>query len=416
MILTSLFIYLFLIIIRPQDFVGSVAGLPLVFFSMLFILVGWSFSSVDKKLVKTAQDQFVLFYYTMFVVSTLTLHWFQYMTTIFIDTGKLLLIYWFIVTTVNSTTLFRKVFWMVMLLISTIALMGVLQFHGYDITGQGMVWDRDAMRIRLTGIFDNPNDIAYTVLMIVPFGLGLFLQNKGKSLLRITGIGMVWLGIYCVLLTGSRGGLLSLVVALMVFLYYWYEKTSYRRVVFVMGVVVVLIAMSIQTRDYRSDESAMGRVEAWAVGWELMKEHPLIGVGKDQFREFNKRDTHSSYVRAASELGLPGLYAFIAILLFTIRNMNHLLKTTPRDEWRFYSIAIIAYLGGFAVASVFSTRTYDPVFMLLIALSSAICRITTRARAAGEADTYIVPLFNSQAFQLLIGILIALKLFMMQAW
>jgi hypothetical protein len=67
------------------------------------------------------------------------------------------------------------------------------------------------------------------------------------------------------------------------------------------------------------------------------------------------------------------------------------------------------------MGSVFSTRTYDPVFMLMIALSSAVCRINLRSGKHGEEE-YMVPLINRTNFLTMIAALISLKLFMMQAW
>lgn len=411
LMLFGLFIYLFLIIIRPQDFVSALEGLPLVYVSMSCILFAWFLSPVNKRLVKTAQDKYVLFLYITMILSTLTLHWIPQMIATFKDVMKMLLIYWFIVTIVDNEERFKKVIWMVVSLMAIVGLMGVMQAHGYDITGVGMLWDRDAWRIKLTGIFDNPNDIAYSVMLVTPFALGLILE--GNALTRCAGIAMFAIGAYCVFLTGSRGGQVAVVVTMVVFFYYWFEKPIIRRIFFLIGVVIVSVSLSVQARDYRSDKSAMGRVEAWAVAWELMKEHPLLGVGKDQFREFHKRDTHSSYARALGEMGIPGIYAFIAIISLAMRNMIFLLRHTPHGKERYYFSSIVGYLGGFLMGSIFSTRLYDPVFMLMIALSSAACRYKMRSYGEG---TFMVPLVNKVLVIRTFLVLVGLKLFMMQAW
>jgi len=411
MLLSGLFIYLFLIIIRPQDFVSALLGLPLVYVTMVCILFVWFFSSGDKRLIKTGQDKYVVFLYILMILSTLTLHWLPYMVSTFKETMKVFLIYWFIVTIVDNEERFKTVIWMVVSLMFLVAMMGVLQFHGYDITGVGLLYDRGNYRVRLTGIFDNPNDIAYSIMLVIPFALGLILD--GKIFERLVGIAIFSAGIYCEMLCGSRGGQVALVVSMVVFFYYWFEKPIVRRIFFILGIAIVTVSISIQAKDYRSDSSAMNRVDAWGVAWELMKQNPVLGVGKDQFRENHKRDTHSSYMRAASELGLPGIYAFIAIISLAMRNMIFLLRHTPHGKERYYFSSIVGYLGGFLMGSIFSTRLYDPVFMLMIALSSAACR--NKIRQYGEG-TFMVPLVNKVLVVRTFLVLIGLKLFMVQAW
>ena len=100
--------------------------------------------------------------------------------------------------------------------------MGVLQHHGYDITGAGMLWapDKGIWQIKGIGNFDNPNDLAYSVVLVVPFALGFLFRTK-VFLFRAASLFLLIISIYCIYLTRSRGGQVSLVASLGSWAYFW---------------------------------------------------------------------------------------------------------------------------------------------------------------------------------------------------
>lgn len=415
MLFSGLILFIFLIIIRPQDYVLFVRGLPLVFVVMGTVLAAWFLSPVDKRVLRTAQDKYMLLMFVMMVVSTVQVGWIQYLIGTFVETLKMALIYLFITTIVDTEERFRSISWIIMILMTLVAAMGVLQFYGYDIVGNGMYWasDKQAWQIRGAGNFDNPNDLAYSVVLVVPFALGAFL--RGDFIQKACSGVMLLVSTYCIYLTNSRGGQLALVFSLMVFLVFWVNSPKIKKLAVIVGVVVVLIAFSIETGDYRDDESSMGRVEAWVKGMNLLQQHPLLGVGKDQFREYHKRDTHNSYVRAGAELGLPGLFAFLGVILFSMRNFLLLLKSDEYSQNRHYIVGLFSFLGGYAVASIFSTRTYDIIFLTVVALSSALCRIAAK-ESQFEDGSFTVKMLNRSTVGLTIGVLLTWKFFLMQVW
>ncbi len=415
MLFFGLILFIFLIIIRPQDYVLFVRGLPLVFVVMGTVLAAWFLSPVDKRVLRTAQDKYILLMFVMMVVSTVQVGWIQYSIGTFVETLKMALIYLFITTLVDTEERFRSITWIIMTLMTIVAAMGVLQSYGYDIVGTGMIWAPDKLvwQIRGAGNFDNPNDLAYSVVLVVPFALGAFL--RGDFIQKACSVVMLLVSSYCIYLTNSRGGQLALVFSLMVFLVFWVNSPKIKKLAVIVGAVVVLIAFSIETGDYRDDESSMGRVEAWVKGMDLLQQHPLLGVGKDQFREYHKRDTHNSYVRAGAELGLPGLFAFLGIILFSMRNLLLLLKSDEYGQDRHYIVGLFSFLGGYAVASIFSTRTYDIIFLTVVALSSALCRIAAK-KSPFDESSFTVKMFNRSTVGVTIGVLLTWKIFLMQVW
>lgn len=419
MLIFGLIIFLFLILIRPQDFLPGLAGLPLVFVTMAILFLGWVIGQSPKKLFRTGQDKFVGLFLVAMVVSTISVHWLAYTAEIMVYSLKIGLIYYLVVTVVNDERKFTRLNVVLILLIAAVAGIGILQVCGWDITGVGMVWstDKSEWLIRGVGIFDNPNDLAYSVMIVVPFALGYFLETRSLP------AKMIWLlifgiSIYCIYLTRSRGGLIALIICLICWLYLWASSRFIRKVVIVIGIVGILVLVNTQAGRYRNDESSMGRVEAWAAGLGMVKEHPVIGMGKGQFIEHYERDSHSSFVRCLAELGMLGLYAWLgmvycsAIFLVRARRINRAYKL------RVYVIGFAAFLFAYLCASIFSTRTYDIVFIISLAMISALNRLLSSNESNGNVmkGEKRIGILNRNVALLTVGVVVALKLFLMQVW
>lgn len=422
MLFFGLLFFIFLIVIRPQDFVAGVKDTRLVFYTMGILIPAWILAPFEKKLFQSPQDRFVLMYYIWFVLSTLTLFWISYTIDTFTETLKLALIYFFTVTIVDSERRFKVATWTMVVMVSWVALMGVLQYYGTDWTGAGMMWadDKEVWQIRGIGFFDNPNDLAYSVILVVPFMLGLFFSTE-SFLVRAGAFSVLYLILYCVYLTHSRGGQLALGVTLLTWTYLWLTDPVWKKRIRIVVIVGIIIIFSVQTGGYRDDESAMGRIEAWVAGFAMMQSHPILGVGKGQFLEYHQRDAHNSYVRAGAELGVPGLYAFIGILFFSFISLRHAPSETLHQKWRLYHSSLGSFLASYAVGSIFSTRIYDAIFMVMVSLTGILGRLMTQeAREEGieELSVYLVErgVWNKQVFALTLMTIAIWKLFLIQVW
>lgn len=382
MLVTGLIIFLSLITIRPQDFLDGVQGERLVFYCMGTLLAMWIVSSVPKKLVCTIQDKFVSLFFIAFVVSTMSVGWISYSVSTFIGTFKLALIYFFIVTVIRNTSDLKKVTQALVFLLTIMAFTCVLEHFGIDVTGTGMVWasEKGVWQIKGVGIFDNPNDIAYSIVLVIPFYLSSSMSSNG--VLKVCSFVLLLLSLYAVYLTESRGGYLATFSCLACWALSYIENKSLRLMLIPVIFALLLCVFLLKTSGYRQDGSAMGRIDSWGAGMTMLRSHPIIGVGKGQFIEHHDLDSHNSFVRAGAELGLLGLYSFIGILLYSIKSLSRSADAVLGTN--IYRIGFLSYLAAFIVGSMFSTRTYDIIFLVAVALTSAMKRI---AAAEGKAST-----------------------------
>ena len=196
------------------------------------------------------------------------------------------------------------------------------------------------------------------------------------------------------------------------------DRKLFRTLAGVAAIVMIVAAIGVTAGDYRKDESSMDRIEAWAAGFDMLKSHPLIGVGKGQFEEYHNRDSHSSFIRCAAELGIIGLYVWLGVLYCSIISLLRLRKGSGPPEWKPYVIGYAVYIPAYLCASVFSTRTYDIIFILTLAMISASERLAFPV-VPGEVPARLpkpIKMFNKNVAIMTAGVLIVLKLFMLQVW
>jgi len=420
MLFLGVLVLIFLQIIRPQDFVPGLKGLSLVQYSMTFFLTVLLFSPIEKRPFQSPQDKFAGLFFVSIALSSLTLFWITNIVNITMYALRTAVMYYFVVIIVNDEEKFKKATWTAVVLMWFVGLMGILQYHGYDISGGGMTFapHKGVWQIRGIGMFDNPNDLAYSVVLVVPFALGLLFQTK-SFLIRIVALILFSTSIYCIYLTRSRGGQLALFTTLGSWMYLWINNPKWRRRMLFAGGVFLLLIFSVKTAGYREDASAMGRIESWAEGWQMIKSQPLVGVGKDQFIEHHNVDSHNSFVRAGAELGLFGLYAFVGMVYYAVITIFEIQRMPESRKWRPYYAGFGGFVVSYVIASLFSTRTYDLVFLITIALLGVLGRMALAGTDKVNSDGILFPdahLRNKYVFGLSTAVLIGWYLFLRQVW
>jgi O-antigen ligase len=168
------------------------------------------------------------------------------------------------------------------------------------------------LRLKGQGNINDPNDFAQLIACTIPL-IFIFWRPK-KSLLNlicvIVPVCMMLVGAF---LTHSRGGILALVAVLLV--------ATRRRIGTVPAVLLtgglLAGALALQFTGGRSISASAGqdRTALWGEGMELLKAHPLFGVGLNNMTDAVGQTAHNSVVVCAAELGLLGLY-FWALFLF----------------------------------------------------------------------------------------------------
>jgi len=252
-------------------------------------------------------------------------------------------------------------------------------------------------RLRGLGIINDPNDFAQLLVSVIPL---MFVFWRAKKLLF--NVACVILPV-CVLLiavftTHSRGALIALVAVALV--------AAWRRIGLVPALLLATalfgasVALQFAGGREISADSGADRTELWSESLQLLKSHPLFGVGAGRISDYLGLTAHNSVMVCAAELGLFGLFFWSMFLLSTMRDT--LLVASPGKTAEGGPIAaeqelfpksvtgaeiveksdinrmgrlLLLSLTGFLVAGIFLSRAFTTTFFVLGGMTEVVYQL-----------------------------------------
>jgi putative inorganic carbon (hco3(-)) transporter len=224
------------------------------------------------------------------------------------------------------------------------------------------------------GMFENPNDLATALDLLLPFAVALTLISKGRArLFYLVCAAVLAIG---VLFTLSRGGFLGLIAASGVLL--WKLGRS-RRLKTTLGVALICgILLAVMPGGYGARIATIFNTEQDQTGSaqlrsELMKRaasiaisRPIVGVGMGNFHIYSIREkrAHNAYLEIAAELGVMGLIAYLILILAPLRSLHRIerrtmgMRSKSEREMYWLSVSIQAAFIAYLVCSFFSSIQY----------------------------------------------------------
>ncbi len=211
---------------------------------------------------------------------------------------------------------------------------------------------------RVFASFANPNLYADYLILLIPLFLFLFLRSHRLPWVLASG-SVCTLALLSLILTGSRGGMLSLGLGLLYCLL-WLGFFLLRRDYPLEGVkmtqrgvrLIVLsllllpfwgyvsrpIVVRIGERRVQQIASSSFRLYTWRATLRMIKERPLTGTGVGSFPvTFPRfaiagytRHSHNTYLQTGAELGLPGLFALLGMTVWVTVGLVPRLKREQR--------------------------------------------------------------------------------------
>jgi probable O-glycosylation ligase (exosortase A-associated) len=232
------------------------------------------------------------------------------------------------------------------------------------------------------------NEIALALVMTIPLMRYLQLQ-AGRALVRHGLTAAMLLSAISAVGSQSRGALIA-ILAMAGFLWLKSRGKLLTGALIVAAAAVIAAVMpeswyermgTIQT--YEQDASAMGRIRAWEVAFNLAVDRPLVGGGFETFQapvyatyspvNAPSRDVHSIYFEVLGEHGFVGLALFLSLYGFawlTARKIVKLAKTEARlKPYGDLALMIQVSLVGYAAGGAFLGLAYfDLPYHLVSAL------------------------------------------------
>ncbi len=382
-------IYIGLIFIRPTELIEALSEVPVVSITAAFAapLFGWAVLQGRGRLFDMPQDRLLWVYWIAIVVSNLAGGWLGGGMLGVTSFAQVMFQYFLIRSAVHTIGQVRGAVVLLACYMLLHAVSGIQQWHtGYGFSGVEPLTMDGETRIRSVGIFNDPNDLALAMLIVIPF---LFVAGSEASMgkkLRALALAMAGPLLLAFFYTNSRGGMLGIATGLVVI--------ALRRfgarvgpIVIVAGLAGVAALGSSRMTDIDADEdSAQGRIQAWGEGLEMLKSQPLTGVGYDRFTEYHFLAAHNSFVQALAELGLFGGSVFIGMVFWYFESLRRVGRLEPvgRPPLRGWLTGFLAMGAGFFVAACFLSRQYNPVLFTVIALGACFAGSARDERAADD--------------------------------
>ncbi len=395
--------YLALIYVRPGEIVPALAGLPIVMTFSVIALVVIVATQLNRPwtLFQLPHDWALLWLSVAVVVSNLAWGWFGGSYRAALTFLPAIFTYFLMRLAITTPRQLQRVVRFVILLTLFQAVNGLVQFHtGIGLGGVETIEHRtdeveEELRIRGTGIFQDPNDLAMALLVVVPFLLTDVFAAAGSASRRTLAAAALVPIVLALLYTGSRGGMLGFVLILVLF--------SMRRYGQLAGATVALAAIVLTTTlggatriaeiDHR-EASAQGRVQAWSIGLGLFKDHPVFGVGFGRFTEFHDLVAHNSFVHILAELGLLGVLPAVAAVYWFfkgLRAVSAARRPWTRDESLGRDLVLVG--AGFFTSALFLSRQYVPITYLVLGLGASQAALARPSvRSTGRDRAWIVVL------------------------
>ena len=309
--------------------------------------------------------------------------------------SKIILFYYVTVSLVDTRARFRLMVLVVAVSLAYLGFWGNWQWYvegvGGGPTGElaGPGWEVNAS-------FADRNVFAYMLAIGIPFAFFVFLVERA-AWIRWPMLACLPLLMNAVMLTFGRAAFIAMGVGAT------WSVLRLRRVALIVGCGVLgailiyrlagsdVVSRVLTIPDYEQDTSATGRLEAWKAGFQMMQDHPLVGVGPDNFGRYSSlynprvREglvAHNEFIQTAAESGILAGLILLAILAVAFHNLYRVRRATSpagKTKWAYYYAAMIeSSLVCYVISAMFVSLPYFELFFLLLGLTLCLRRIVER--------------------------------------
>lgn len=244
----------------------------------------------------------------------------------------------------------------------------------------------------------DPNYFTASVLLGIPLAL-VFARELPVRWQRIGFGGALAIILIAIALAASRGGLLGLVAGMG---YLAYRQRQLLRWTLVGALLLPLMLLwptspleRLMHPSVSDLKAADTRLALWHAGANMIRQHPLTGIGLGNFKYEVQRYAaggrnldhiaHNAYIEIAAEMGLPALLVYLLILYQSWRSLQLAALRDDLPPWMPAAArGLQAGLLSFAVSQCFLSAQYTKMLWLVIALSAclpSLCRIAAQDQA-----------------------------------
>lgn len=372
--------------VRPEDWIPGLGYLPLAKISTVLALLAllMSVARSKRRFVDLPREAFyfLAIILLLFISAFLSPVWKGGAFYGTLDFGKAFIAWVLTFLVITSFARLKRIIFLQSASVAVITLVSVLKGSSHPRL-EGVIG----------GIYSNPNDLAFAIVLCLPFCFAFLLSTR--SLARKAAWGMSMLVMCAALfMTASRGGFITLLVTGAVCLWVFGIKGKRVHLIAAAAVVVMMLAAvgggRLKDRFFAISENNVnnGLEESAHDSYEerrqmifqsiqVVARYPWgIGLGNFAVYSGTWHDVHVAYLQIAAE---GGIVTLVLYLLFFARGFHNLRqrRRTPGDdpEIEMFSGALYATLIGFIVGAFFAPEAYQYFPYFAVAYTSVLFAI-----------------------------------------
>jgi putative inorganic carbon (hco3(-)) transporter len=262
------------------------------------------------------------------------------------------------------------------------------------------------------GTFSNSEDLALIAVLTIPFWALVASRVPLFPLKLAIGGATIFFLAYSAALTGARAGLIA--AAGMAVVYFFSSSMSKKFALVCATVVLVPLVVTMLPAETAARlatvmdafdssgggeamDSAASRHRLLLDSIRITLQHPLFGVGPGQFAQFRWNEghtlgvragylaTHNAYTQISSENGVPGVIAFVSILVGTIKVLRRAKKINApgsHPDWELgqsMATALMLSFTSLLFCGLFMANSQYIFWYLMGGLALALERVSAQA-------------------------------------
>jgi O-antigen ligase len=371
---------------RPEDWVHAIGVVPLAKITGVGAFLAFLFTAGRGK--RKFRDLPVESYYLLVMIGVLSVSsllspvWKGGAISRTADFAKVYVVWVLTFLLVDNLPKFRRIVFIQAASVPVISLLSIVKGQGHE--------RLDGV---LGGIYSNPNDLAFAIVLSLPFCLMFLLTTRSMFRKLLWALGMLIM-MKALFMTASRGGFITLVVAGTVCLWHFGVKGKRLYLIAITGITAIGLfaaeGKTLQERfasmwsdtselDTRQERQAYGSYEQreflMEKALECIAYYPIFGIGTRNFETYSGvwREVHMTYLQIAAEGGIVSLILYLLFFAKGFGNLRRLRRRKDLDpDVILFSGALHSSLVGFVVGALFSPEAYQFFPFFAVAYSSAL--------------------------------------------
>lgn len=251
--------------------------------------------------------------------------------------------------------------------------------------------------LNVTGTFGHKNLLAFILFLTIPFLIAASDLQKGWKFIAYSMLAIVIFIVWLLQAKAVLGAVLLVGLILTVLYLRNRDRSSTRRITKVLAISGLIIFIGICGYTFSNREkfprifdkkSSYERLGLWDNSMQMIDENPVLGVGAGNWQihfpkygvnHFFVKDVrngmttfqrpHNDYLWVASEMGIIGIIAYLAIFVMVIWYLIRLRKGEWKHTW-LYKVLLITVIGYLLIASVdFPLERIEHQVLLLLIFS-----------------------------------------------